>query len=61
MTNKYHQKYKENLRKEAREIKIFMNKKKTKGEEVQKSYQNLTKEEKEEKVIRIFLSNKRKS
>ena len=45
-TNKYYQKHKERLQKEARKIKIFLKKEKTKGEK------------RFEKDIKIFLKKK---
>ena len=62
MTNKYHQKHKERLRKEAREKYQNLSKeeKDKRRKKAQERYQNLTEEEKKG-VIRIFLRNKSKS
>ena len=68
MTNKYHQKNKERLRKEARErYQNLSEEQKIGKKKVQELYQNFTEEEKEEKhriilnVIKIFLRNKSRS
>ena len=62
MTNKYHQKHKERLRKEARKKYQNLSKeeKDKRRKKAQERYQNLTEEEKKG-VIRIFLRNKSKS
>ena len=62
MTNNYYQKHKEKLQKEARDVKFFLKKKKTKDKKKER-YQIFSEEGKEKRcnIIRIFLRNKIKS
>ena len=67
MTNNYYQKHKEKLQKEALEISeardqnLSEEEKDKARKKVLERYQNLTEEKKKNRVIKIFLTKKKKS